>query len=376
MIKKERNDLDPKETDFGMIVDRASKNEEIRLVAGDGFSLNMRTPSNKGYNLNITTLSGCFDIEKIKEGSQNTTEITDVRDIYIEGPGELSEIYITDTNGKITFPTHEVNQFSISSKEEKEKTLYEFSRFFAVSQKEDQEELLRYTSTFENEKLIIRIPLIDTGNEDALEFSQKLLRLKINNKPHTVSLRAKHNIPWADKVECVEAENQISAKRPYQSIDNLYLVAILVLEIKESEERKITNSIRETEVKVNPFSGWGVIRKIEPENIFANMQSGYLEGLILQEGMQQLSINSAPIVIHEANTINLADSELYAYATGRNSIRFYGTSEMAYLDQERLNKTRWESMSDTEKGLMATVLATIFLAFIGAAWKMLTKPDN
>lgn len=356
-----------KGTKFGVLDGRKNVTGELTIIAPKGaLQTTVKAAPDSSSRATVTFTSGCLaeGLEKL-DRTNKTIELGKFKILKITNDSGPLDAVIRDINGKIKFTAKELNNTDIElSSEDK----YTISRFSGYNDK------LEYTSGLPHQSIFFGTPLINRNKEKELQTTTRRIKIEVDNKTYQIFLSAKDKITQ-DERKCSAVNATTLNKYYYQKLDKLDLIGGVLIDIHTSSENNFFSQ-KKNSITIKNIDGWARIANISKDSFGELFTSGNIKDLVIHQGIDTLIINGKTQDTKSTITLFTTNSSFYAYPIDNKSLRIYGTTKVAFKDQERVNRTRWESMDDVSRGAILSIIGLLALKLLSTAYSWIRYNAN
>lgn len=335
----------------------------LRIVTPKGdTSTTLKSLDENGTQVAIELLSGCTHDTYLGASKANDKNLIlkNVKTLEIMIDKGSSDIFLKDAYGEINLESSNLKTVFIDPTKEK----FTASHFITREANSGRQTALNYSPSKPNYKIYFAIPLLRSNENSRTYPSNRQIRIIADSKAYSITFQPQKML-MSQKIECAALGSDLLEKYSHQRAAEINAIGGVLISISNNKADYELNDTYKTSISFKNIDGWAILEDIAKENVNNLISAGMAETLIIQKGITALKVDGIDRAVSGPTTLFATRASFNSYALEPGSMRFYGTAKSAFIDQERINMTRWEKLETSIKIALLSAFG-IFLLKISA----------
>jgi len=270
----------------------------------------------------------------------------------------MINMYILDSLdiGKLSAFNEGVSPFLISSSKQ---DTYTLSRFLPLSSK------IRHSSLMDGVSYALIL-----SDQNISSEKNSIINIQAGNRVFNINQTSYTNLSDAGKIQC---KTLLKSDNAFYQMNHLLNGVIMTF-------RKMSNdnfSYNVSETIISGINGWMSIADINKYELSSYLNNGKLDFIIFQAPILELLIDNKKYehVISSSN-VNIGKAELYGRITEEGLLRYTGRAKIIYINEHRVNQSRWEKLDLNFKIILFGLFPGILIFALRRLGQIFNEKNN
>lgn len=327
---------------FGIFSTQSPLPESLRWVGnGSSFRATWSRLSDGESDVSVSIFDGCVDgaapTEKL--GVSGITEFHKVSQLSLSvDDGTISaSVGATESSGYFRMPSEPVGLYWLENGSE-EGTV-KLSTFVG------KDAQMSYWNPYGIQRLKLSVSMFGErlGEEGRTALVDRKISLKVNGEEKVYEFFPNDQVKSNDRISCESISNH---DLDLGKVALSSLVATIVLDIRPRVET-LSGAIARADkdkMSISGLNGWLSADLLPPDNVGKMIAAGRVGMFSFSGGESRFTLNGEKVDVLRDQSVVLNYGQIQVASTRAGELHVTGRADAIYLNQDRLNRTRWEKL--------------------------------
>jgi hypothetical protein len=211
------------------------------------------------------------------------------------------------------------------------------------------------------------------GKPDDAMSATPNLHFNIDGNEHIINLRGSSSIGSDEQLTCQPAPTRKAFEQQVMDIGS-YGRLLGVRVIISPQLTSLTGSLPNNLITITGDQGWIRVKGVEPKTL-DSLNSNRINMISISGNLKAEAVNGTDISPKEGdNFVAVGDHLRGSFASG--FFKISGDAELLWINSNRANQTKWESLPIEYKVLALTVIGSIFILITGYLARLVKRAER